>query len=323
MPLLDMLQEIHFKLLSRVRQKRDEMISNNLQLCPKIKKLLDERITQSRKWRASWDGQSRYQVKYNTRYVTVDLDKRSCDCRNFDLTGIPCPHALAAIFDRRHQPIDYVSDYYKRDKYLATYSFPLQALKGIDYWDYHSDEELLPPEIPKKLRGRPKRLRRREEWEGGTQGKRDNKDERVQRWSGKRVQKCSKCGKTGHRRPKCPDLQGEQGHGGNQGVQVEQTHVENAPSVKRKKLSVGRPKLPVRRHKTNTVYIEPNVISTRGSQVVQQSPTPPLMTESSETGHFMMQVLGSVGYSAVYTSTPATSGVPHATSTEEAFNLDD
>ena len=71
------------------------------------------------------------------------------------------------------------------------------------------------------------------------------------------------------------------------------------------------------------MYMEPNVITTQGSQVVQQSPTPPLMTESSETGHFMMQVLGSVGYSVVYTSTPATFGVPHATSTEEAFNLDD
>ncbi|KAL1816161.1 hypothetical protein ACET3Z_018735 [Daucus carota] len=118
-------------------------------------------------------------------------------------------------------------------------------------------------------------------------------------------------------------IKGEQGHGGNQDVQLEQTHVENAPSVKRKKLGVGRPKLSVRRPKTNTMYMEPNVITTQGSQVVQQSPTPPLMTESSETGHFMMQVLGSVGYSVVYTSTPATFGVPHATSTEEAFNLDD
>lgn len=180
-----------------------------MQLCPRIKKILDTRITQSRKWRAAWDGESKYQVKYNTRFVTVDLEKRSCDYRVFDLTGIPCPHALAAIYDRRQQPVDYVSDFYKREKYLTSYSFPLQALKGIDYWDYYDEEVLLPPDIPKKLRGKPKKLRRREEWEGGTQGNTDNTVEKVQRWSSKRVQHCSKCRKTGHRRTKCPDLQGE------------------------------------------------------------------------------------------------------------------
>lgn len=184
---MDMLQEIHFKLMNRVREKRDEMLDKNLQICPKIKKILYERIEHSRKWRASWDGESKYQVKFNTRFVTVDLDRSSCDCRVFDLTGIPCPHALAAIYNRRHQPIDYVSEFYKKDKYLATYSFPLQALKGVDYWEYYDEDILLPPQLPKKLRGRPKRLRRKEEWEGGTQKRKGDGEEKVQRWSGKRV----------------------------------------------------------------------------------------------------------------------------------------
>lgn len=213
--LLDMIQEIHFKLLRRVTEKRGEIRDSNWDICPKIKKILDANIMQSRKWRAVWDGESKYQVKYNTRFVTVDLDSRSCDCRNFDLTGIPCSHALAAIYDRRGQPVDYLSDYYKRDKYAAAYAFPLTALKGVDYWDFHDDEVLLPPELPKKLRGRPKRLRRREEWEGGTQGKAKVTEEQVQRWSSKRVHHCSKCKKPGHRKPKCPELMavGEQEQG--------------------------------------------------------------------------------------------------------------
>ena len=201
-----MIQEIHFKLLRRVTEKRGEIRDSNWDICPKIKKILDANIMQSRKWRAVWDGESKYQVKYNTRFVTVDLDSRSCDCRNFDLTGIPCSHALAAIYDRRGQPVDYLSDYYKRDKYAAAYAFPLTALKGVDYWDFHDDEVLLPPELPKKLRGKPKRLRRREEWEGGTQGKAKVTEEQVQRWSSKRVHHCSKCKKPGNRKPKCPEL---------------------------------------------------------------------------------------------------------------------
>ncbi|KAK1373632.1 hypothetical protein POM88_029825 [Heracleum sosnowskyi] len=41
-----------------------------------------------------------------------------------------------------------------------------KALKGEDFWEFQSTEPLLPPDIPKKLRGRPKKLRRREDWEG-------------------------------------------------------------------------------------------------------------------------------------------------------------
>ena len=301
MPLLDMLQEIHFKLLKRVTEKRDEMMTKELQLCPKIKKILDERITQSRKWRAVWDGATRYQVKYNTRFVTVDLEQRSCDCRVFDLSGIPCAHALAAIFDRRHKPIDYVSDYFKRDKYLNSYAFPLQALKGIDFWDYHEEVEvLLPPEIPKKLRGRPKRLRRREEWEGGTQGKKDSTVEQVQRWSGKRVHHCSNCRKTGHRRPSCPQLttesqggntEGQTQQGGQNAAPTPQGHGQNPPAnqtsnegqgcstethvFKRTRLGLGRPKLPIRRNISSQASICNQVPDAGKFQTKQDSQAQP------------------------------------------------
>lgn len=77
-------------------------------------------------------------------------------------------------------------------------------------------------------------------------------------------------------------------------------------------MGVGRPKLPIRRPKTNIVIQEPAIIPTQGSEVVQNATPPlmtgsnetrPLMTESNETSHFMMQVLGTVGYSAVYKPT--------------------
>lgn len=97
------------------------------------------------------------QVKQGTRAVTVDLVAGTCDCRVFELTGIPCCHAMAAIHDSMQQPLDFVSEYYKRDKYLETYKYSLGALRGQDYWQVHSTDEMLPPNIPAKLRGRPKK----------------------------------------------------------------------------------------------------------------------------------------------------------------------
>ena len=96
------------------------------------------------------------QVKQGVRVVTVDLLNKTCDCRVFQLTGIPCSHAIAAIHDSRQQPIHFVSDYFKRDMYLESYSQPLEAIKGEEYWELKTTDPLLPPDIPKQLRNRQK-----------------------------------------------------------------------------------------------------------------------------------------------------------------------
>ncbi|KAL8121268.1 hypothetical protein AgCh_018128 [Apium graveolens] len=83
--------------------------------------------------------------------------------RRYDLTGIPYEHVIDAILDRRYHHVDYVSDFYKKQKFLASYKFPLEALKGEELWEVHSTDELLPPDLPKKLRGRPKKMRRKED----------------------------------------------------------------------------------------------------------------------------------------------------------------
>ncbi|XP_074366751.1 uncharacterized protein LOC141707468 [Apium graveolens] len=203
-PVLTMLQELHFKLMTRLRVKRDDMRNSDVHVCPVIKRKLDKLVTESRGWTAAWDGDKKYQVKQGTRAVTVDLDRRCCDCRVYDLTGIPCAHAIASIHDRRHNPIDYVSDYYKREKYLASYNFSIQAMKGEEFWTMQSCEEVLPPDIPKKLRGRPKKMRRREAWEGGSRSQASENVGGIQRFSNRRVMHCSVCGSEGHRKNKCP-----------------------------------------------------------------------------------------------------------------------
>ena len=126
MPILSMFQEIHVKLLIRFRTTRDRILDSDLDICARIKKQLDLLVTESRNWPALWDGSTRFQVKRGTSLVTVDLEKRMCDCRKFDLTGIPCQHAIAAVHSRRQNPVDFFSDYHKRDKYLASYSYPLK-----------------------------------------------------------------------------------------------------------------------------------------------------------------------------------------------------
>lgn len=258
MPLLTMLQEIHHKFLTRIRVNRDAMIRQDSFLCPKIKKKLDILVTESRNWRASWNGTTTYSVKMGSRVVTVDLDARSCDCRVYDLTGIPCEHAIAAIHDRRHHPVDYVSDYYKKENYLASYNYSLEALKGEEFWEIHSTDELLPPDLPKKLRGRPKRMRRKESWEGGNRSQPSQTGPILQRYSNKRIMHCSLCGDATHRKTNCPKKnEVEQGQIG----EVEQGQSSRATNVKKKSTKeVKRQKLQIRKQvKKVTTTQEPVV----------------------------------------------------------------
>lgn len=200
------------------------------------------------------------QVKSGTKTVTVDLDARSCDCRKFDLTGIPCAHAIAAIHDRRHNPVDYLSEYYKRPLYLASYNYSLEAIKGEEFWEVYSTDELLSPDIPKKLRGRPKKLRRREHWEGGNrcqaQGSQPIQGPVVQRFTNKRVMHCSLCKQSGHNKKKCPtkkpqdDEEAEMTRVERGEPTIEQVRTKGSKSAKSKQKSakeLRRQKMQVRR----------------------------------------------------------------------------
>ena len=50
-------------------------------------------------------------VEFSNGY-TVNLPSRSCTCRKWDLSGIPCRHAVSAIRENGMEVDDYISDYY-------------------------------------------------------------------------------------------------------------------------------------------------------------------------------------------------------------------
>ncbi|KAL0361105.1 UNVERIFIED_CONTAM: hypothetical protein Sradi_3795000 [Sesamum radiatum] len=54
------------------------------------------------------------------KYV-ADLDKKTCTCGMFELTGYPYCHAYSAIADMGHEVEDYVDACYKKPVYLKAY----------------------------------------------------------------------------------------------------------------------------------------------------------------------------------------------------------
>lgn len=86
------------------------------------------------------------------------LDKIVCSCREWDLTGIPCSHAIWAIKAAKKDPKTFSSDRFHKSKYLASYEHAIQPLGGKKFYICGIYESLEPPSI-KKTVGRPKVVR--------------------------------------------------------------------------------------------------------------------------------------------------------------------
>jgi hypothetical protein len=56
-----------------------------------------------------------WQVTRDEKMVyAMHLWNKTCDCRRWDMTGIPCSHAISAIYKSKQQPEDFVSVFFKK-----------------------------------------------------------------------------------------------------------------------------------------------------------------------------------------------------------------
>lgn len=127
----------------------------------KINKKLDKYKRESYGFIIVWAGNRKYQVRgMFGDLFEVDLNSQQCSCRKWQLSGIPCPHAISALNHNQLVPKDYVADCYKKDTYMKAYEHMMYPMRGRDMWP-KTNLELHPPN-DRKLPGRPKTRRIRQ-----------------------------------------------------------------------------------------------------------------------------------------------------------------
>ena len=119
--------------------------------------------------------------------------KKTCSCRSWDLNGIPCKHAITAIYTNIETPEDYTHLCYFKETYIEIYKEVLSPMPGQSEWAETGQPASLVPNIYKPP-GRPPKQRKRAS------------DEPRNLYKASRLNKpvrCGKCKKKGHNSRGC------------------------------------------------------------------------------------------------------------------------
>lgn len=160
-PIITMLETIRRKVMVRIQQNRTKSEAWTGLICPNILKKLNAHITLSGACHAISNGDDKFEVKRWNHTFTVDLRKRECSCRYWQLAGLPCPHAVSAIYFKTNSLDEYIASCYRVTQFLNTYSHCLNPLEGMQSWPESDMPSLKAPGYV-KMPGRPKKERRRE-----------------------------------------------------------------------------------------------------------------------------------------------------------------
>ena len=100
MSIVSMFNELRHYCMNRLVEKKKLCQSWKGELCPKIAAKIESSRRQSIFCHIRFNGHYDYEVDYDGETYAVHLQKRTCTCRIWDLTGIPCMHAITCILNR-------------------------------------------------------------------------------------------------------------------------------------------------------------------------------------------------------------------------------
>ncbi|PWA42377.1 hypothetical protein CTI12_AA545420 [Artemisia annua] len=132
-------------------------------------------------------------VRKKDEAYSVNLMTKTCHCKLWQLSGVPCIHAVAAFMHFKMEPKVGVSDWYSQSKWFDIYQYSIKPVFGSKFWKPTSNALPFPP-IVKKMPGRPKKNRIKHPIE-------ELNEHAVSRVG--RVITCQNCQGTGHNKTTC------------------------------------------------------------------------------------------------------------------------
>ncbi|CAH1436434.1 unnamed protein product [Lactuca virosa] len=171
--------------------------SPDFEPCPSITSLLNQLKKDQRYWQVLPTGLNQFETRNLAESYVVDLDKKTCSCRVWQLNGYGCVHSVATISYLNRDVGSYVDPMFFGAFYRNAYKYPLRGMNGSNMWPSTNFIPPLPP-LKRKMPGRPKVNRRKDPREKTTR--------HTMSKVGKKIL-CSVCKQVGHNKATCPKVE--------------------------------------------------------------------------------------------------------------------
>jgi hypothetical protein len=160
LPIISLIEMLRKKLMKRYQKKREGIIKMDGRICPKIFEQLDELSRDAGHCNGGYAGDGFFEVTHKHKQHVVNLVRRTCGCRQWDMTGFPCAHAICAIWKDSAKLVDYVSDWYIVDMLKKAYEHVVYPMPGEKQWTKTNGVHVDPPMV-RIQSGRPRVVRTR------------------------------------------------------------------------------------------------------------------------------------------------------------------
>ncbi|XP_071686988.1 uncharacterized protein [Rutidosis leptorrhynchoides] len=204
-PIITALEYVREYLMKRIVTGINKVAKCNGPLTPSATKLFESIKKDAHLCRVLWSGSNLYQVNgLHGEQCVVDIGERRCACRKWEITGIPCKHAVACFWNMATNSQDvgplerWFDPIYYLDTWNRAYCFTINPLNDRSLWPKSSISlPLLPPlftpSVGRLKKNRIKGFEERESLNNG--GKLSRKGKSI---------KCGTCGIYGHNKRGCP-----------------------------------------------------------------------------------------------------------------------
>ncbi|KAF3682106.1 putative DNA-directed RNA polymerase I subunit rpa1-like, partial [Capsicum annuum] len=153
-PIIKMLEDIKIKVMDRLKDLAVHGEKWTENFCPYAMELYNDFKIIARDCHVQANGDLGYEVVEGIDRHVVSLASKKCTCRTWDLTGIPCPHAIKAFQHDKQEPEDEIHQWYSKDTYILLYQHKIQPVRGEKFWKVHPSHAMEPPGIHKMLQRR-------------------------------------------------------------------------------------------------------------------------------------------------------------------------
>lgn len=124
-PIISMLEDLRTLAMIRIREMKHESDRWASDWSPYAMKLFQQAKEATIGYRVIWNGDAGYEIGEGEDKHIVLVDINLCTCREWELSGIPCCHVMAAFYYSKVDPETKISYWFRKFTYERCYERPI------------------------------------------------------------------------------------------------------------------------------------------------------------------------------------------------------